>query len=632
MNIPYLSQWDLQANLRITDCGPTCVAMWLLYRLGKSPTVNALSLETPSLRNNDKGTSPEDIADLLTQNGLTADVRIGITLATIESEIDAKRPVILLIQYGPISEREDKNDVLGNHWILAVDYDADFIYVNDPDMSNSWLGGREKGLRLPIPKAELTTALQHAVYPFTGVFESIPGPVLSNITAGLAYTVEADVRLRNTPNGLPILATLPLNTAVNVLSTSPVKSGGYIWVNVQYGSLKGWIADVLLTKTAKTPTFPIGYATVASAGGLNIRATPGGMVIGVLADGATISVLQSDGVKNGGHTYVKVGYGNIVGYAASEYIRFNANGMFGVHIMGTVDLAAVRGMTYGVYKSMDDPGSIIAARQAHPNAICIYRKYRTDNPDEYIGQSGGMQNAINRHMQEMAPLFQMLPMDIYIESWNEMGAGSLYCEFERLRSIAYAAIGRKVCILNISSGTSDKSLWATAAAAVHQTIINKGYVGIHAYAQTVMSANCQNSQWNQDGSWSGDLFPEITDRSSCYTALRCLQDKVDLLDLGLGQAALVATELGLDDMGVDGNNAKGGVFYPALHGKITKTRGWRECIPIWQQNGWLVNTTPEAFYRKMLQWWSVQSGIPGVVYTYGTNDPRWASYNVVGVL
>ncbi len=167
----------------------------------------------------------------------------------------------------------------------------------------------------------------------------------------------------------------------------------------------------------------------------------------------------------------------------------------------------------------------------------------------------------------------------------------------------------------------ESELWTRCAESVRQIAVAGGALGIHCYSQTIMSANYADSYWQEDGTWHGSLFPPVSDPKDALTACRVLRDQRDLRTLGIN-IQIIATELGLDDLG-------GAVYYP----QGGKTRGYWDCIPVWERNGWLKNTTPAAFFRAQLDWWVKTTGMLGCLYSDSTGgDPEWNSYNVENLL
>lgn len=280
---------------------------------------------------------------------------------------------------------------------------------------------------------------------------------------------------------------------------------------------------------------------------------------------------------------------------------------------------------YPIYKAVNDPGLLQYAHQLHPNATFIYRRWYDDN--EQTRRLQEMQTdipgAYNRWFAENAETIKAMPY-AYHESYNEVGAPDQYLAFEKYRIERLASEGYKACVLNIGVGQTDAGMWLRAKAMVATAIQCGALIGEHSYAQTVMSANVGDSYWDANGQWHGDLFPDPAkiDPYSCHTGLRILQSKTTLAKQGQGAAVLVATELGWDSIA--------SVYAPSSG----RTAGFHDCVPVWYRLGWTSNTgtSPVAFARQQLDWWTRATGCRGVVYTVGTGGSSlWDSFNVSGL-
>ncbi len=92
------------------------------------------------------GAEVEDLADVARRHGLAAEPREGLTLAVLERELRARRPVIALIQ----AHRGESNDCWEDDWedghyVVVIGIDARYVYVEDPVLD---------GQRGFIPRAE----------------------------------------------------------------------------------------------------------------------------------------------------------------------------------------------------------------------------------------------------------------------------------------------------------------------------------------------------------------------------------------------------------------------------------------------------------------------------------------------
>lgn len=80
------------------------------------------------------------------------------TRSAICAELAVGRPVITLLRYGEISGNQDDFD--GAHFWTCVGFDAEAVYVNDPDW---WTPRREEGHNRPINVLEFDEAIGEAL-------------------------------------------------------------------------------------------------------------------------------------------------------------------------------------------------------------------------------------------------------------------------------------------------------------------------------------------------------------------------------------------------------------------------------------------------------------------------------------
>lgn len=158
LNTPFIDQWAIGAERYRADCGVACVAM-LLEQYGKRNgwTVNQLAVQTP-LKDGAQGLMPHHLVSLAALHGLPTSTAV-LTLDQIRQEIDAGRPVILLIAYRFITGRLDQNDnVPGSdgHFVVVVGYDNTHFVLNDPDY---WTVYTERGHDYLCPVTDLDKAM-----------------------------------------------------------------------------------------------------------------------------------------------------------------------------------------------------------------------------------------------------------------------------------------------------------------------------------------------------------------------------------------------------------------------------------------------------------------------------------------
>ena len=353
-------------------------------------------------------------------------------------------------------------------------------------------------------------------------------------------------------------------------------------------------------------------------------------VIRLLPVGTPLTVAETVEHAESGYTFIHANVDSVWGWVSKSHLSFRdaptsprVSG-WGLHMMNGASLTG----PYNVYKAVEEARWIIEAHRRYPDAMCIYRKWYSQGDQEARLQeaaTAGFEAAYQRWYNDNAWVIANCPY-AYFEGFNEIGSSDLYLAFEKYRTERLAAIGIKACVLNIATGNTDKAMWRRAESLVATTIRLGAIIGVHCYAEGVITANCNSSYWKADGSWSGgELFPSVLYPDTCFTAFRILQDKANLAAQGQSAAQLVATELFLDDVSFPGN----GVYHPLG----IKVRGWHDCVQVWERMGWLRGTDPVSFVRKQLDYWQRMTGCLGVVFTSGTSgDPNWRSFEVAGYL
>jgi hypothetical protein len=261
LTVPYHSQEDRDAHRYCNDCGAACAAMLLEWAGKGRMSIDQLAAKT-ALSVSDDGLNPTQVANLLVQMGLPAQAHNGsANFGAIQAELAAGRPVITLIHYGSIPERQNQPDTVG-HFVVVVGIDGDSTYLNDPD----WWGNKMSyGGGLKVKTTEFQDAIARSPIPNSGIFltpaaTAVPvTPPKHSVPPGPAHVNDTDVTLRNGAAGAPI-STLKQNDNVNIQPVDPVNaavpSGYYTWVKIQTSDgTMGWVAENFLTA---------GYAPAAS--------------------------------------------------------------------------------------------------------------------------------------------------------------------------------------------------------------------------------------------------------------------------------------------------------------------------------------------------------------------------------
>lgn len=165
--LPVTSQWGEGASRFVRDCGAACLIMLLEYfGMRRGLTVDQVAWMTP-LADGASGLNPIDLVRTGARLGLPLAVRT-VTAQDIKAEIDAGRPVCVLLAYRFISGRLDQGDNqpgTDGHFINIVGYNSapDGSIANwlgdDPDF---WAPLTQRGHDLLIHFTELEQAM--AIY------------------------------------------------------------------------------------------------------------------------------------------------------------------------------------------------------------------------------------------------------------------------------------------------------------------------------------------------------------------------------------------------------------------------------------------------------------------------------------
>lgn len=411
--------------------------------------------------------------------------------------------------------------------------------------------------------------------------------------------------------------------------------GGVIGKSVSIS--RSEIQKIAIVPTPAIPRMvPIGTAVVNTSA--NIRVAPAGALIKTLPMNTQVTVLSAPLVNaaitgtTAVYTWTNIRLADgVQGWIVEKYLNPALSGTrkVGAHLMGTLSESELRGaiaLGASVYKVVDNVGYAQRIHADLPSATIIFRRYKPDGYWLNMSKSQGEGYAVNAYMQERASDLASLPY-AYHESDNEVGCPPEYASFEALRARTMARYGYKACLINIQTANTSAAMWNTAKDVLVACEEGGHLIGVHGYAQTIMSNNYGTSYAGADGKWNGELFP-TTPSKEAWTALKVLRDITDVESLGFYRAQFAVTESGLDDLVQNGN----GVHY--ING--VKTRGWKSCINVWKSMGWTTTISPEEFYRNQLSWYDsilrTNSRITGaVVFSHGSDDAQWADFDTRSV-
>ena len=150
LDVPYRSQWDVDAKDHDADCGPTCLAM-ILGAVGVEATPDGL-YRFIGTRSRHAYTTFNELIQAGQQMGLTLVwqrfANRSDALSQLRSNLDAGRPFIALVKYAKWRQRLG-NPFSGGHFVVVVGYDDNNVYMHDP-LFGKWVD-RAKGDRYRMP-------------------------------------------------------------------------------------------------------------------------------------------------------------------------------------------------------------------------------------------------------------------------------------------------------------------------------------------------------------------------------------------------------------------------------------------------------------------------------------------------
>ena len=150
--VPWISQLGKDAAFAPGDCGPACLASWLLYLGHDGVTPDDVSANV-NLPRGYRYTMPAHIIRAARAWDVDLYWRKNLFMDDIRAEIDGGQPVIVLVHYGslPQTAKFDPSYRAG-HWLLVVGYDDYYFTYLDP-----YADGIERGTTI-IPQVDFLTA------------------------------------------------------------------------------------------------------------------------------------------------------------------------------------------------------------------------------------------------------------------------------------------------------------------------------------------------------------------------------------------------------------------------------------------------------------------------------------------
>lgn len=161
LNVIAVSQESVTAKKRRNDCGIACAVQCIHYWTKVLLTVDSLVPES-ELAYQDNGMSVNGVIALMAKHNVVSHRYYATSIDDLKHFIDLDCPVIALIRYGDITERQNKADYYGNHFVVIRGYSGDKVILNDPDF---WGASEKIGDDLTIPAVELWKAMRNSNAP-----------------------------------------------------------------------------------------------------------------------------------------------------------------------------------------------------------------------------------------------------------------------------------------------------------------------------------------------------------------------------------------------------------------------------------------------------------------------------------
>ncbi len=129
--VPYVSQFGEGADQFNNDTGAAAGSMLILAYSGKAVTPN--DFFTQSGQRTDVPLSLQQIASVLSANGVAVEQRTGLKLGELALVLSTGRPAVLLLKYAVLQEAGLAPETYnGAHYVVAVGLDVHNVYVHDP--------------------------------------------------------------------------------------------------------------------------------------------------------------------------------------------------------------------------------------------------------------------------------------------------------------------------------------------------------------------------------------------------------------------------------------------------------------------------------------------------------------------
>jgi ABC-type bacteriocin/lantibiotic exporter with double-glycine peptidase domain len=116
------------------DCGVTVA--WAILKYSKIKTTYESVLKASKVCPVD-GLKPSKLITLLTKFGLDVQLESNKNIRFIKSQINADKPVIVLIQARKEYKKPWSNSWIHGHYVIVIGFDKNRLFIYDPQMGGS---------------------------------------------------------------------------------------------------------------------------------------------------------------------------------------------------------------------------------------------------------------------------------------------------------------------------------------------------------------------------------------------------------------------------------------------------------------------------------------------------------------
>ena len=116
------------------SCGASALQSILLY-YDKGPIEEKAIRKIMNMTHT--GTDPYMVRKVIKKFGLNSIEYRGMTTAQLKKSIDARRPVMIMLQAWGKHPKKYSSDSKDGHWLVAIGYDKENFYFEDPSLDGT---------------------------------------------------------------------------------------------------------------------------------------------------------------------------------------------------------------------------------------------------------------------------------------------------------------------------------------------------------------------------------------------------------------------------------------------------------------------------------------------------------------